>query len=119
MFLFLSQTGNSNQIGRTLRNANANLFDPRQSAVSVRRTIPPDQADQTLSWGFVMRNTFISSLVADAKIQDGAAGKEDDRKPRRVALFREKTAASGVIRNILAALFGAAVGLLVIWATSA
>ena len=66
-----------------------------------------------------MRNSFISSLVEDAKIQDGTAGKEDDRQSPPVALFHEKTAASGMIRNILAALLGAAAGLLVIWVASA
>lgn len=66
-----------------------------------------------------MRNTFISSLVEDAKIQDGAAGNEDKLTRRKVSLFREKTAASSLIRNILAALAGAAFGLLVIWVTSA
>lgn len=66
-----------------------------------------------------MRNTFISSLVEDAKIQDRAADNENNPQLRGAAPFREKTAASSVIRNVLAALAGAAAGLLVIWTTSA
>lgn len=66
-----------------------------------------------------MRHTFISSLVADARMKAQSLSKENNRHVRQTALLHQKTAASRVIRNILAALLGAAVGLLVIWVTSA
>lgn len=62
-----------------------------------------------------MRNTFISSLVADAKFRDRATDAGRNLHRSRIATKRWNLAGKITMRNILAAMFGAMVGLLVIW----
>ncbi len=66
----------------------------------------------------VMRHTFITSLVADAKFENETAGAGQDPHPGGTLHKGGRAVFAGYLSNFLAAIFGALIGLLVLYATS-